>query len=120
MGASVVISRDMTLPSHAQRISQYLNTIYWEALGDFFDEVFAKSYSHLQEKIKPEDGEYFKFYTFEELNQNEFNLAVKLIRQCINETKNPTVWQEKAIDAWKSLIERHIYRDKRYKEDLIK
>jgi len=67
--------------------STYVNGSYWDAFGDLLDDVFLPNHSGLHEIIKSEEGEYLKFYSFIELNKADFNRAVKLIRDYIENSK---------------------------------
>jgi len=64
--------------------------------------------------VKCEEGEYLKFYSFAELSKQDFNLAIRLIREYISEQKNPTEWQRMAQIVWKEIAEPYIVQDDRY------
>ena len=72
MGASLYIGMN----DNGQRDSQYLlagsyvNRNYWDSFGDLLDEVLLANFPQLHQSIKSEEGEYLKFYTFEDLNND--------------------------------------------------
>lgn len=102
-----------------------VNSIYWQAFGDLLDAVFLPKYPHLHELIKSEEGEYLKFYSFLDLNQEDFNLAVKLIRKHLDKLtavdwpskeyiKDMSQWQSMAKEVWEGIAEPFVVKDKRY------
>ena len=70
----------------------------------------------LHEVIKSEEGEYLKFYSFIELNKEQFNQSVRLIRDYIAKQKNPTEWQKMAQMVWTEIAEPYIVQDERYQQ----
>lgn len=94
--------------------SAYVNSSYWDAFGDLLDAVFLPDYPKLHEIIKSEEGEYLKFYSFVELDKEQFNLSIKLIRDYIAKQKEPTEWQKMAQVVWNEIAEPYIVQDKRY------
>lgn len=116
MGASLFIGWN----DHAQRESDYqrtggfVNGSYWDAFGDLLDVVLLPDYPELHEIIKSEEGEYLKFYSFVELDEAGFNIAVKLINDYIEKLKNPTEWQSMANTVWKDVAVPYIIQDDRY------
>ena len=66
--------------------------------------------------IKSEEGEYLKFYSFIELNKEQFNQSVKLIRDYIAKQENPTEWQKMAQMVWTEIAEPYIVQDERYQQ----
>lgn len=115
MGAAIIFSQDNTVEIIEDKFkSAYVNSSYWDAFGDLLDEVFLPNYSKLHEVIKSEEGEYLKFYSFVELDKQDFNQAVKLIRNYLSKQQNPTEWQKMAQVVWKEIAEPYIVQDERY------
>ena len=97
MGVTIFFNKDETKEKlEDQWVAEYVNSNYWDAFGDLLDAVFLPNYSSLHEIIKSEEGEYLKFYSFVELNKEDFNLAVQLIRNYISNQKNLMRWQQMA------------------------
>ncbi|EXB48755.1 hypothetical protein [Acinetobacter sp. 1000160] len=103
----------------------YVNSVYWQAFGDLLDTVFLPNYPQLHEVIKSEEGEYLKFYSFIDLNQEDFNLAVKLIRNHLSKLtavdwpskdyiKDMSQWQSMAKEVWVGIAEPFVVKDTRY------
>ena len=115
MGASIFFSKDESIEKPEDRFtSAFIHRSYWDAFGDLLDEVFLPNYPKLHEIIKSEEGEYLKFYSFVELDKQDFNQAVKLIRGYIANQQNPTEWQKMAQVVWKEIAEPYIIQDERY------
>lgn len=118
MGASIIFSRDDSKEKIEDKFkSTYVNGSYWDAFGDLLDMVFLPNYPQLHEIIKSEEGEYLKFYSFVELDKDQFNQSVKLIRDYIVKQKNPTEWQKMAQVVWTEIVEPYIIQDERYHQD---
>ena len=119
MGASLFIgwNDNGQRESNFQRTGGFVNGSYWDAFGDLLDAVFLPEYPNLHEVIKPEEGEYLKFYSFVELDKEGFNKAVKLIRDYFVKQQNPTEWQKMAEVVWEEIAEPYIIQDKRYQPD---
>ncbi len=118
MGASIFFSRDVTAEKPEDGIiSTYVNGTYWDAFGDLIDAVFLPHYPKLHEVIMPEEGKYIKFYSFAELDAQDFNLAIRLIRDYIKKQENPNEWQKMAQDVWNELAEPYVIQDDRYQKD---
>ena len=116
MGASLFIGWNNKGQREAnfQRIGDFVNGSYWDAFGDLLDAVFLPDYPKLHEIIKSEEGEYLKFYSFVELDKQDFNLAVRLIRDYIAKQQHPTEWQKMAQVVWNEIAEPYIVQDERY------
>lgn len=119
MGASLFIGWNNKGQREAnfQRTGGFVNGSYWDAFGDLLDAVFLPDYPKLHEIIKSEEGECLKFYSFIELDKEQFNQSVKLIRNYIAKQDNPTEWQEIAQVVWNEIAEPYIIQDKRYQPD---
>ena len=131
MGASLFIGMNDNgqKPSNFQRTGGFVNGDYWDAFGDLLDEVFLLNYPQFHEKIKLEEGEYLKFYTFEDLNKADFNLSVKLIREYLtimspsdwqpkDYIRNMEEWQSMAREVWEDIAEPYVGLDRRYDASL--
>ncbi len=115
VGASIFFSKDESIEKPENRFtSTFIHSSYWDAFGDLLDAVFLPNYPKLHEIIKSEEGEYLKFYSFIELNKEEFNQSVKLIRDYIAKQNNPTEWQKMAQLVWNEIAEPYIIQDERY------
>jgi hypothetical protein len=115
MGAVIIFSRNDAMDKIEDKFkSTYVNGSYWDAFGDLLDAVFLPEHSKLHEVIKSEEGEYLKFYSFVELNKEDFNKAVKLIRDYLVKQKKPTEWQKMAEVVWEEIAETYIIQDERY------
>ncbi len=115
VGASIFFSKDESIEKPENRFtSTFIHSSYWDAFGDLLDAVFLPNYPKLHEIIKSEEGEYLKFYSFIELNKEEFNQSVKLIRDYIAKQNNPTEWQKMAQVVWNEIAEPYIIQDERY------
>jgi len=127
MGASLFIGMNDKgqKASNFQRTGDFVNSNYWDAFGDLLDEVFLPNYPQLHESIKSEEGEYLKFYTFEDLSKDDFNLSVKLIRQHLQYMKpedweprdyinDMAKWQSMARQVWEEVAEPFVVLDSRY------
>lgn len=127
MGASLFIGMNDKgqKASNFQRTGNFVNSNYWDAFGDLLDEVFLPNYPQLHESIKSEEGEYLKFYTFEDLSNDDFNLSVKLIRQHLQYMKpedweprdyinDMAKWQSMARQVWEEVAEPFVVLDSRY------
>jgi hypothetical protein len=118
MGAVIIFSRDDAIDKIEDKFkSTYVNGSYWDAFGDLLDAVFLPEHSKLHEVIKSEEGEYLKFYSFVELDTEDFNKAVKLIRDYLVKQQNPTEWQKMAEVVWEEIAEPYIIQDERYQPD---
>lgn len=74
MWASIIFSRDGSKEKIEDKFkSTYVNSSYWDVFGDLLDAVFLPDYPKLHEVIKSEEGECLKFYSFIELNKEQFN-----------------------------------------------
>mgnify|MGYP003365716410 CR=1 FL=1 len=115
MGASIFFSKDESIEkSEDSFTSAFIHSSYWDAFGDLLDAAFLPEYPKLHEVIKSEEGEYLKFYSFIELDKEQFNQSVKLIRDCISKQNNPTEWQKMAQVVWSEIAEPYIVKDERY------
>ncbi|OCG14601.1 MULTISPECIES: hypothetical protein [unclassified Gilliamella] len=115
MGAVIFFNKsEVNKKDEGKFISTYVNSSYWDAFGDLLDAVFLPNYPKLHEIIKSEEGEYLKFYSFVELDKEQFNQSVKLIRDYIAKQSNPTEWQKMAQVVWNEIAEPYIIKDNRY------
>jgi hypothetical protein len=127
MGASLFIGMNVKgqKASNFQRTGDFVNSHYWDAFGDLLDEVFLPNYPQIHESIKPEEREYLKFYTFEDLSKDDFNLSVKFIRQHLQHMKpedwgardyinDMAKWQSMARQVWEKVAEPFVVLDSRY------
>ncbi|BAP36452.1 hypothetical protein [Acinetobacter guillouiae] len=125
MSGMIFIGFDNERPKGDKSLSELINGTYWNAFGDLLDEVFLPNYPQLHESIKPEEGEYLKFYTFEDLSKDDFNLSVKLIRQHLQHMKpedwrprdyinDMAKWQSMARQVWEEVAEPFVVFDSRY------
>lgn len=130
MSGMIFIGFDNERPKGDKSLSELINGTYWDAFGDLLDEVFLPNYPQLHESIKPEEGEYLKFYTFEDLSKDDFNLSVKLIRQHLQYMKpegwgprdyinDMAKWQSMARQVWEEVAEPFVVLDSRYDTKLI-
>ncbi|OMQ18028.1 hypothetical protein [Serratia oryzae] len=119
MGASLFIgwNDNGQRESNFQRTGGFVNGSYWDAFGDLLDAVFLPEHPKLHEVIKSEEGEYLKFYSFVELDKEDFNKAVKLIRDYLVKQQTPTEWQKMAELVWEEVAEPYIIQDERYQPD---
>lgn len=118
MGASIFFSKDETIEKPEDSFtSAFIHSSYWDSFGDLLDAVFLPKYPKLHEIIKSEEGEYLKFYSFIELDKEQFNQSVKLIRDYIAKQNNPTEWQKMAQVVWNEIAEPYIIQDERYQPD---
>ena len=126
----IIFSQDKAKNIEERWTVEYLNSSYWDAFGDLLDEVFLPNYPQLHESIKSEEGEYLKFYTFEDLSKDDFNLSVKLIRQHLQHMKpedwrprdylnDMSKWQSMARQVWAEVAEPFVVLDSRYDTKLI-
>ncbi|MBK5649748.1 MAG: hypothetical protein I4N51_24140 [Acinetobacter sp.] len=127
----IIFSQDKAKNIEERWTVKYLNSSYWDAFGDLLDEVFLPNYPQLHESIKSEEGEYLKFYTFEDLSKDDFNLSVKLIRQHLQYMKaegwgprdyinDMAKWQSMARQVWAEVAEPFVVLDSRYDQQLSK
>ncbi len=103
---------------------------YWDAFGDLLDEALLLHYPNLHESIKTEEGYYMKFFTFDDLSKEDFNLAVRLIREHVasmtpnswqpKDVGSMAGWQEAARIVWKEIAEPLVVLDRRYDEKLAR
>ena len=71
MSETIYFSRDLIIQKpEEQWICAHMNIQYGEAFGDLLDEVLLANFPQLHQSIKSEEGEYLKFYTFEDLNND--------------------------------------------------
>ncbi|MDO7481390.1 hypothetical protein Q5X45_01080 [Acinetobacter baumannii] len=121
----IIFSQDKAKSIEERWTIEYLNSSYWDAFGDLLDEVLLPNYPQLHESIKSEEGQYLKFYTFEELDRVNFNLSIKLIRQYLKYMKiedwgkrdyitDMAKWQNMASQVWEDIVEQYVVRDSRY------
>ncbi|MCT9978157.1 hypothetical protein M2R48_07450 [Acinetobacter sp. I-MWF] len=125
MSGMIFIGFNNERPKGDKSLSELINSTYWDAFGDLLDEVFLPNYPQLHESIKSEEGEYLKFYTFEDLSKDDFNLSVKLIRQHFQHMKpedwrprdyinDMAKWQSMARQVWEEVAEPFVVLDSRY------
>lgn len=121
----IIFSVDMSKIIEERCVMESITSFYWDAFGDLLDEVFLPNYLKLHESIKSEEGEAMKFYSFAELNKEDFNLAVKLIRKHLSKMRpidwhprdyvtNMSDWQDMAKQVWEEVTEPYIVLDNRY------
>ena len=129
MSGMLFIGFDAKKPQGEQGLSDLVNGNYWDAFGDFLDEVFLPLYPNLYSSIKSEEGQYLKFYTFEDLNKADFELSVKLIREYLtimspsdwqpkDYIRNMEEWQNMAREVWEDIAEPYVVLDSRYDASL--
>ena len=117
MGANIFFSKDESIEKPEDKFSStFIHSSYWDVFGDLLDAVFLPDYPQLHEIIKSEEGEYLKFYSFVELNKEQFNQSVRLIRDYIAKQENPTEWQKMAQMVWTEIVEPYIVQDERYQQ----
>ncbi|MFW2171985.1 hypothetical protein ACG95N_00465 [Acinetobacter guillouiae] len=125
MSGMIFIGFNNERPKGDKSLSELINSTYWDAFGDLLDEVFLPNYPQIHESIKPEEGEYLKFYTFVDLSQDNFSLSVKLIRQHLQHMKpegwrprdyinDMAKWQSMARQVWEEVAEPFVMLDSRY------
>lgn len=116
MGASLFIgwNHNKQRDDIFQRTGGFVNGRYWDAFGYLLDSVFLPNHPELHETIKSEEGKYLKFYSFVELDKQDFNQAIKLIRNYIITQQNPTEWQKMGQTVWHEIAEPYILQDARY------
>ncbi len=105
-----------TMPENYSFTGSIVNRSYYNAFGDLLNKVFQMEYSKLYMIIRSEEGESLDFYSFVELNKDEFNLAVRLIRQYIANISEPTDWQLLGKSTWETIAEPLVVKDERYDE----
>ena len=121
----IIFSIDASKGIEERCVMELITSAYWDAFGDLLDEVFLPRYPKLHESIKSEEGEYLKFYTFEDLNKDDFNLSVKLIREYLLQMKSQDwqprdyvrdmeKWQSMAREVWEEVAEPYVVLDSRY------
>nr|WP_174506362.1 hypothetical protein [Acinetobacter sp. Marseille-Q1620] len=121
----IIFSKDELKSNDDQWNIEYIKNAYWQAFGDLLDEVFLPNYPQLHESIKSEEGKYFKYYSFAELDKLDFNLSIKLIRQYLKVMKpsdwsdrtyvtNMSKWQDMAKNVWLEIVEPKLLLDSRY------
>ena len=113
-----------------QDLSDHASSGYWDAFGDLLDEALLLHYPNLHESIKTEEGYYMKFFTFDDLSKEDFNLAVRLIREHVasmtpnswqpKDVGSMADWQEAARIVWKEIAEPLVVLDRRYDENLAR
>lgn len=92
-----------------------LNRTASNALEALFDEALQECYPDIHAKIMmylPLDQ-----ISFSELNKEEFNMAVKTIRQCLYARKEPNEGQLYQQDIWNTEILSLMKQDERYQSD---
>lgn len=125
MSGMIFVGFDLSKSEGEKSLSESIASIYWDAFGDLLDEVLLPNYPQLHESIKSEEGQYLKFYTFEELDRVNFNLSIKLIRQYLKYMKiedwgkrdyitDMAKWQNMASQVWEDIVEPYVVRDRRY------
>lgn len=125
MSRMIFVGFDHSKSDGEKSLSESIASTYWDAFGDLLDEVFLSNYPQLHERIKSEEGQYLKFYTFEELDRINFNLSIKLIRQYLKYMKiedwskrdyitDMAKWQNMASQVWEYIVEPYVLRDGRY------
>ncbi len=121
----IFVGFDLSKSEGEKSLSESITSTYWDAFGDLLDEVLLPNYPQLHESIKSEEGQYLKFYTFEELDRVNFNLSIKLIRQYLKHMKiedwskrdyitDMAKWQNMARQVWEDIVEPYVVRDSRY------
>ena len=113
-----------------QGLGDHASGGYWDAFGDLLDEALLLHYPNLHESIKTEEGYYMKFFTFDDLSKEDFNLAVRLIREHVasmtpnswqpKDVGSMAGWQEAARIVWKEIAEPLVVLDRRYDENLAR
>ncbi|KEY57096.1 hypothetical protein [Serratia sp. DD3] len=84
------------------------------ALEALFDDAFQEHYPELHEKIMlylPLDQ-----IVLAELEKEEFNVAIKAVRECINNRTELTRGQTSQKLAWEEYMEPIIQQDERYQQ----
>ncbi|MDB9695437.1 hypothetical protein QWI49_19570 [Acinetobacter nosocomialis] len=125
MSGMIFVGFDLSKSEGEKSLSESITSTYWDAFGDLLDEVLLPNYPQLHESIKSEEGQYLKFYTFEELDRVNFNLSIKLIRQYLKHMKiedwskrdyitDMAKWQNMARQVWEDIVEPYVVRDSRY------
>ncbi|WON76267.1 hypothetical protein [Serratia sp. UGAL515B_01] len=91
-----------------------LNRTASNALETLFDEALQANHPDIHEKIMmylPLDQ-----ISFSELSKEEFNLAVKAIKDCIHNRTEPTEGQSYQKRMWEEEIQPLILQDERYQQ----
>ncbi|WP_421506941.1 hypothetical protein [Erwinia rhapontici] len=91
-----------------------LNRTWSNALEVLFDDALQECYPDMHEKIMlylPLDQ-----ITLAELETEEFNVVLKVIRECINSRIDPTQGQLFQKRVWEEVIEPLIQQDERYQK----
>ncbi|ACZ78787.1 hypothetical protein J8657_19630 [Dickeya oryzae] len=107
MGATVFIGY---LERTSLRIT--LNRIASDALEDLLDDALQGNHPIIYEKIM--EVLVLDQINFTDLNNEEFILAVKVIRDCIKRRTELTEWQLYQKRIWEEEIEPLVQQDERY------
>ncbi|MDD9340659.1 MAG: hypothetical protein PV362_13610 [Providencia heimbachae] len=91
-----------------------LNRYASDSLEMLIDEALKESYPKLYEIIM--EVIVLDQIHFIDLNKQEFNTAVTVIRNCLQNRDSPTEGQIKQKHIWESEIEPLIQQDKRYED----
>lgn len=104
--------------------SELVNGYFWDSFGDLLAAAFC-SQPVILGIVLSEENQYMKYYSFAELNSEQFNTAIRLIRDeiaswgdLIPGAMNPEgtlpSWQWRAKNVWEDICEPLVARDERY------
>ena len=96
----------------------FTNSTAWEAFGDFLDEILSER-ADILDCIKGEQWIYNKTYSFQDLSGDDFNWAVRKIRDYIKSNAICDEWVDWGIAVWKDIVEPLIIKDHRYRDNSI-
>ncbi|MGM3223631.1 MULTISPECIES: hypothetical protein [Dickeya] len=109
MGATIFIGYPEGKDLHVT-----LNRRASDALEDLFNDALQSSYPIIYEKIM--EVLVLDQISFTDLSREDFNLAVKNIRDCIKRRTELTEWQLYQKRIWEEEIEPLVQQDERYQQ----
>ena len=94
-------------------LGEYINNSSWECIGELFDLALLSKYPELHEMIK-EESYLLGFYSFIELDQEQFNLVIREVRSIIANLESSSCLERNCISAWNEYVEPFLIADPRY------
>ena len=96
-----------------------INGYFWDAFGILLEKALSHDAQNILSIITDNRHLSLNDYSFVELDQNQFNIAVKLIRIEIENwtTENLEKWQWMSKEVWQDICEPLIVQDERYDPD---
>ena len=97
-------------------LGEYINSSAWECIGELLDWALLAKHPKLHEMIK-EESYLLGFYSFTELDKEQFNVVVWEVRALVANLEHPSDLGKNCISAWNEYVEPFLAADSRYEAE---